>query len=262
MFQDESVKAIIAAIGGNHSNHLLRFLDYGIIAKNPKIFIGYSDITVLHYALQKKAKLATYYGPCLATQFAEFPEILPYTKQSFLDAVVRLPEKRGVLPSESWTDEFLDWFKQYDLKRARKQKDNSGYRWLRPGLAKGEALPVCNFSVNRLLGTEFWINPSSKIVFLDLVLESLGYGLLDASLTDLANAGFFDNLNGLVISRPAGFSEKEIELVYSRILELTTASDYPILVGFDIGHTDPINTIRYGQLVSIDSEQGEITFLD
>ncbi len=258
MFSDHNVKAIIAGIGGNHSNQLLHFIDYDLIRNNPKIFIGYSDITVLHYALQTKANLATYYGPCAATQFAEFPCILPYTKEAFLNAVEKRPAKMDVVPSLEWTDEFLDWFKQLDLTRARKKKKNNGYKWLREGSGTGDALPACNFSVNRLMGSDYWIDPTSKVVFLDLVLESLNYPMLDASLTDLFNCGFFDKLSGLVIGRPNGFSDEEIEKVYEKVLFFANGSNYPILAGFDLGHTDPINTIRYGQKVEMDSYKNQI----
>lgn len=258
MFADKEVKAIITAIGGNHCNHLLRFIDYDLIRQNPKIFSGYSDITVLHYAIQMKANLATYYGPCAATQFAEFPDILDYTKKGFLEAVAVRPSERKVIPSSTWTDEFLDWFQKLDLTRARKQKKNGGYRWLKKGVGIGPALPACNFSVNRLAGTEFWINPDSKVVFLDLVLDSLDYKLLDASLTDLFNMGFFDNLNGLVLGRPSGFKKDEIVKTYTKILEFAKDKAYPIVAEFNLGHTDPINTIRYGQQVKIDSRNDEI----
>lgn len=262
MFIDKNVKAIITGIGGNHCNQLLRFIDYSLIRDNPKIFSGYSDITVLHHAIWKKAGLATYYGPCAVTQFGEFPDIIDYTKRSFLDAVSLMPKKREVLPSNEWTDEFLDWFLMLDTLRAREMNKNIGYKWLKPGSGIGEALPVCNFSINRLAGTEFWINPESKIVFLDLVLESLNYPLLDASLTDLFNVGFFDDLRGLIIGRPKGFSSEEIKKVYAKILGFAKNKNYPILANFDLGHTDPINTVRYGQRIEMDSVKNKIIFYE
>jgi len=84
MFSDPSVSAIICSIGGNYSNQLLQYLDYGLIKKNPKPFIGYSDITVLHYALLKFANLQTFYGPCLITQFGKYPEVLDFTLDHFV----------------------------------------------------------------------------------------------------------------------------------------------------------------------------------
>jgi muramoyltetrapeptide carboxypeptidase LdcA involved in peptidoglycan recycling len=76
-FKDKNIKAIFSFIGGNHSNQILKYLDFDLIRKNPKIFLGYSDITVLHFALYAQADLASFYGPVVLAQFAENPEMLP-----------------------------------------------------------------------------------------------------------------------------------------------------------------------------------------
>jgi muramoyltetrapeptide carboxypeptidase LdcA involved in peptidoglycan recycling len=62
-FLDDEVAVVLAAIGGNHSNQLLPFLDYELIRSHPKVFQGYSDITVLHWAFLKHAHLSSFYGP-------------------------------------------------------------------------------------------------------------------------------------------------------------------------------------------------------
>ena len=76
MFADSEVKAIVAAIGGNHSCHLLPLLDFDLIRKNPKVFMGFSDITVLNVAIWKETGLVTFNGPALLTDFAEYPRVL------------------------------------------------------------------------------------------------------------------------------------------------------------------------------------------
>lgn len=87
-FKDKEIKAIICFIGGNHSNQVLKYLDFNLIKRNPKIFIGYSDITVLHFAFYTQANLITFYGPAVLAQFAENPRILPYTEEYFKKAVI------------------------------------------------------------------------------------------------------------------------------------------------------------------------------
>ena len=57
MFSDPDVKMILAAIGGDHSCHLLPLLDFDLIRQNPKIFMGYSDITVLNIAIWQQTGL-------------------------------------------------------------------------------------------------------------------------------------------------------------------------------------------------------------
>ena len=62
-FADKSVKGIFTVIGGFNSNQLVKHLDYDLIAKNPKVFSGFSDITALHAAIYTQTKMVTYYGP-------------------------------------------------------------------------------------------------------------------------------------------------------------------------------------------------------
>jgi muramoyltetrapeptide carboxypeptidase len=265
MFSDPEIKMILCGTGGNHSDQLLRYLDYELIKNNPKIFMGYSDITIMHYALYTQADLITYYGPCAATQFGEFPQILDYTKNSFWDEVVLDTIPRVITPSDGWTEEFLDWFQQTDLTRARMLEDNDSYMIIRTGKATARITPTCVMSVNRIAGTKYWINPDSNILVLDVLLSQgeLDFPLLDAYLTDLFNIGAFDNLKGLLISRLAGFTTEDRNNFYERISQLTKHTDYPIVGNFDIGHTDPINTLRYDQLMTIDTEsKAPITILD
>jgi muramoyltetrapeptide carboxypeptidase LdcA involved in peptidoglycan recycling len=138
-FLDKEVKAIICEIGGNTINKTLKYLDFEKINENPKILCGYSDIAVLHYAINKKCNFLTFYGPCAMTQFAEFPKPLDYTLEYFNKAVV--DGKIGeIKPSEKWTDEVLDWGEKKDLDRPREMKENKGFEWLKKGQAKGEII--------------------------------------------------------------------------------------------------------------------------
>jgi muramoyltetrapeptide carboxypeptidase len=77
-FADDSVQVVLAGIGGNHSNQLLPLLDYDLIRAHPKVFQGFSDITVLHCAIAKHAGLAPFYGPALVPELGEFPTVLTY----------------------------------------------------------------------------------------------------------------------------------------------------------------------------------------
>jgi len=87
MFENPTIQAIIASIGGDHACHLLPLLDFELIASHPKVFMGYSDITVLNVAIWKKTGLTTFNGPALLTDFAEYPHMLRYTEKYFLKAV-------------------------------------------------------------------------------------------------------------------------------------------------------------------------------
>lgn len=78
-FADPEVSVVLCAIGGNHSNELVDLLDYDLIRTHPKVFQGLSDITVLHSALHHHGGLATFYGPALVTNLAEYPIVFEMT---------------------------------------------------------------------------------------------------------------------------------------------------------------------------------------
>jgi muramoyltetrapeptide carboxypeptidase LdcA involved in peptidoglycan recycling len=258
LFADKEVKAIICAIGGDHSNQVLKYIDFEIIRNNPKIFIGYSDISVLHYAFLVGAKLQTYYGPCLITQFGEFPSILPFTLEYFNRAVVSNKPIGLVTASDSWTCEILDWVKKDDLLRPRKLERSNGYEWLIPGKASGQIIGGCIPSINHLAGTPFWINPADKIFFIDIPEgHEFGKGLpldsLDSFLADLDNLGVFKSIKALIVGRPYNYSESDRTSLRKMILKYVEGTNYPVLLNVNIGHCDPIITVPLGSIVIIDS---------
>src|SRR5881227_3000857 len=74
MFADKSVDAVFAIRGGYGSGQLLDRIDYDLLRKNPKIFLGYSDITAMHLAIQKRAGLVTFHGPVALSDFSEYTQ--------------------------------------------------------------------------------------------------------------------------------------------------------------------------------------------
>src|SRR5262249_7722896 len=78
-FADDEVAVVLASIGGNHSNQVVPYLDFDLIAAHPKVLQGYSDVTVLHWAIANHAGLSTFYGPALVPELGEFPGVLPFT---------------------------------------------------------------------------------------------------------------------------------------------------------------------------------------
>ena len=120
--QGPGVRLVLAAIGGDHSCHLLPLLDFDLIAENPKIFMGFSDITVLNVAIQCETGLVTFNGPNLVTDFAEHPEMLEYTRSAFLRAVCEPRPTGRVAPSPWWTEEYLDWNRKKDLERHERER--------------------------------------------------------------------------------------------------------------------------------------------
>ena len=73
LVRDPNVRCIMAAIGGNNSNSLLPYLEYEGLCKDPKIIVGYSDVTALLLGIYAQTGLTTYYGPAVVASFGEFP---------------------------------------------------------------------------------------------------------------------------------------------------------------------------------------------
>lgn len=259
LFEDKGVKAIICFIGGNHSNHILEQLDFNLIKKNPKIFLGYSDATVLHFALYTQSNLVTFYGPAILTQFAENPKMFSYTEKYFKRALMSNKPIGEIEPSSYWTDEVLDWFKKEDLKRPRKMKKNKGWQWLKRGMARGPILGGCITSMMHLRGTKYWPDFSDSILFWEIPERDGDFTRgekaenIDSYLTDLELSGIFKKIKGMIVGRFFGYSKQEQREITKIIIERTSDYRFPIILNVDIGHSDPMITVPLGVTVKIDS---------
>ncbi len=129
-FANPAVKVIISNIGGEDSIRILPYLDLNILRANPKIFMGYSDTTISHFACFK-AGLVSFYGPAILAGFAENGGIFPYTEASVRRTLFS-SEPIGRIPpnTDGWTVEFLDWANPELQAQRRRLRPTSGWRWL------------------------------------------------------------------------------------------------------------------------------------
>lgn len=245
-FADDSVAVVLAGIGGNHSNQLLPFLDYDLIAAHPKVLQGYSDITVLHWALLRHAGLATFYGPALTLGLAEYPAVLPFTDR-WLRAAWFRDEPLRFEAAREWTDEILDFDRKLDLTRARRSQPSEGWRVLKAGEAEGPIVGGCLETICwHLKGSHAWIDPRGAIFFLEMSEEAPSPEHVDAYLTDLAQLGVFERCTGLLFGRPMSYSAEDTEVLWRVVTDRTEPYGIPILANIDCGHTDPMLTLPLG----------------
>lgn len=268
-FNNNQVRAILATIGGLTLNEVLPLLDYELIRRNPKVFCGYSDNTLLHSALWRKARLVSFYGPCLMTQFGEYPEPLRYSAESFLTMLGGWQEEVTVVPSPEWTNEFLDWGTQVDLTRPRSlQQTTDGHLWLREGRAEGRLTGGCLYSLLQVKGTEFDTEYEDSILFLDIEpsQENIDRAPLISNIAsrlgDLRLAGVFAKIRGLVVGRPPAYSSSDSELFLQTIIRQADGYDFPILANVNIGHADPIITLPINVNAEIDSHNNSFRILE
>jgi muramoyltetrapeptide carboxypeptidase LdcA involved in peptidoglycan recycling len=262
MFGDPEVKAIIAAIGGDHSCHLLPLLDFDLIRKNPKIFMGFSDITVLNVAIWQETGLVTFNGPALLTDFAEYPKMFAYTEEYMLKALCEVKPIGNIVPSTWWTEEFLDWGHKADLERPRVQRNSAGWTWLRGGKAEGRLIGGCIESLQHLRGTRFWPEWQDAIMFFETSEGAPSPETVDSILMDYENMGVLEKLKGLLVGRPMRYTDEKKQQLREVVLERTSRYTLPIVADMDFGHTSPQLTIPIGCRAGIDVENQRFEIID
>ena len=262
MFGDPEVKAIVAAIGGDHSCHLLPLLDFDLIRRNSKAFMGFSDITVLNVAIWKATGLVTFNGPALLTDFAEHPGMFEYTERYMLKALCEAKPIGVIEPSTWWTEEFLDWEQKADLKRPRARHHSPGWTWLRGGVAEGVLVGGCLPSLQHLRGTRFWPEWEEAILFFETSEGPPPPERVDAILMDYENMGVLQRLKGLIVGRPMRYTDEEKQQLREVVLERTSRYTFPIVTDMDFGHTSPQFTIPIGCRARIDAENQRFEVID
>lgn len=255
MFDDPEVKAVVATIGGDHSCHLLPLLDFELIRENPKIFMGFSDITVLNVAIWQTTGLVTFNGPALLTDFAEYPRMFEYTERYMRRALCEARPIGVIEPSTWWTEEFLDWAEKADLERPRARNSSAGWHWLRGGVAEGVLIGGCLESLEHLRGTGFWPEWQDAILFFETSEEAPPPERVDALLMDYENMGVLRRLKGLMVGRPMRYNDEEKGQLREVVLERTSGCTFPIVTDMDFGHTAPQFTVPIGCRARIDAEQ-------
>ena len=254
LFGEPDVHAILCAIGGFNSNSLLEELDYDLIRANPKVFVGYSDVTALHAGIWSQTGLAVCLGPSLLVQLAEFDGVDAYTWEAWERTLMR-PKPAGVLePAADWTDEFLAW-DEADTRR-RERCANAGPRTIRPGAAEGPVVAANLATLLAVAGTRFWPPLEGTLLFLEDD-ETANVAMLDRMLTQLRQLGALEQISGLAFGRFTSASElgpaSPLEEI---VLEATRGFDFPIAADLDFGHTDPMFCLPWGVRACLDTGDG------
>lgn len=253
-FSDHKVKAIITVIGGFNSNQLLRYIDWNLIKNNPKIFCGYSDITVMNNAIYAKTGLINYNGP----HYSSFGQKLymDHTVEYFKKCLME-DEVYEIFPSDRWSDDM--WFIDQDK---RVLTDNPGYLIINNGRAEGTIIGGNVNTLNLLQGTEYFPDLSDSVLFIEDDAGTAPH-IFDRDLQSLIHLPEFKGVRGIVIGRFQKESKINDELLKKIILTKKELNDLPIIANADFGHTDPKITFPIGGEVSIlaENNQSKITVL-
>lgn len=250
-FADKTVKAVLTVIGGFNSNEILKYIDYESIKQNPKIFMGFSDITALHAAIYAKTGLITYYGPHYSS--LGMLKGCEYTLENAVKALFQTGTTE-LLPSKEWSDD--PWFLNQEN---REFIQNDGWWHIQKGTASGIIIGgnLCTFILNA-------DTPYGPCFEKDTILFIEDDASSDAvtfarNLQALINREDFKNVKGLVIGRFQKGSEISREKL-EFILNKQELKNMPIIANIDMGHTTPIATIPLGGTAKI--ENGRIFIQD
>jgi muramoyltetrapeptide carboxypeptidase LdcA involved in peptidoglycan recycling len=269
-FRDPAIKGIIASIGGDDAVRLIPYIDLAVIRDNPKLFVGYSDPTVIHFGCLK-AGLGTLHGPTVMSGFAENAGMSPLSSASFYRAAFEaLPI--GELPdnSEGWTVEHLPWNDPSNQDKPRRRIPSDGIKKLSgDGRARGHLIGGCAEVLEMLKATPWWPPLSywdNAILFYETSEEAPPDASVLRWLRNFAAQGILSRLAGIVLARPGGQMDEarraSQKMTVLRALAEAGLQNLPVLADLDFGHADPIATLPYGATAEIDCDAASFRILE
>ncbi|MFD2179751.1 S66 family peptidase [Veronia pacifica] len=259
LIRDPAVRCIMSTIGGMNSNALLPYIDYEALLKDPKIIIGYSDVTALLSGIYAKTGLITFYGPALVASFGEFPPMVDDTYDSFKQLVINgMGQSHQYTMPEAWTDEFIDW------KTQSGPKSTQPNQWVFQGQGVYTGRLIGG-NLNTMAG--IWGSPyMPEIEDGDILLleDSLkGIESVERSFAHLKACGVFDRVSAVLLGKHEKFNDKGTKRQPIDVLrEVLNDQPLPIVVDFDCCHTHPMLTMPLGATVTVDFEQETVRLED
>lgn len=235
MFADPEVKGIICARGGYGSCHTMEYLDLDMIKKNPKVFIGFSDITNFHSILNKYCGFVTFHGPMLISNMINGLD--QYSRDSLHSA--------------------LHMKEEYVFKNPEDEKLQVIIQGKGKGMITGGNLSL----IQRSIGTFYQPDTAGKVLFLEDVDEAIPR--LDMFISQLEHAGLLREVRAILLGtfKDCDNSRYQDDYTISQFLK-DRFSEYkvPVMANVCSGHTRPMGTIPLGTICSIDTDKDTILF--
>lgn len=235
MFENKSIRGILTMRGGWGCARILDLLNYDIISKNPKVIMGFSDITSLINAIYSKTGLITYHGPCGYSSWGDFS-----TEEVMKTLAIGLPRIMKNPPDN--VDDIKTWSK---------------------GTAKGILVGGNLTVIASMIGTKYEPNWNNKILFLEEIKEE-PYRV-DRMLWQMKQAKVFDKISGLVIGSFRKCEPEEPEKSFSLeeiFMQHFSTISIPVYQGASFGHIAPKFTLPIGLNVEMDADNYTIETLE
>ncbi|QUJ69631.1 LD-carboxypeptidase (plasmid) [Photobacterium sp. GJ3] len=255
LIRDPEVRCVISTIGGNNSNALLPYLDYEALKRDPKIIIGYSDVTALLMGIYAQTGLITFYGPALVASFGELPPLVEQTYDSFFEVLCQTGKSvyQYQMPPV-WTEQMLDWETQSDPKVCRPNR----WAFLGEGVTKGRLIGGNLNTMAGIWGSPYM--PDLQPGDILLIEDSLkGIETVERAFAHLKLCGVFDTVSAIILGKHELFDDKGTGRTPLDVLqEILNGQSLPILAGFDSCHTHPMLTVPLGAEVEVDFDRESI----
>jgi muramoyltetrapeptide carboxypeptidase len=241
--RDPQVRAIFPCRGGYGLTRILDRIDYASLRRSPKIITGYSDLTALHLAVARQARVITFHAPMpMSNLWQEDKSEFAFAGRSFRRAVFADQYRKG---EAGYTLAVPAGAKPVTLAR---------------GTARGRLLGGNLTLICATLGTPYAIQPKGAILFLEDVNEA-PYRV-DRMLSQLRLAGVLDAVAGVVLGSFTGKGAEDAK-EFDRVLrDYFGARKVPVLMHYPVGHTARNATLPHGGLVELDADRGVLRVLD
>ena len=246
----------MAAIGGMNSNSLLPYLDYEALMRDPKIIVGYSDVTALLLGVYARTGLTTYYGPAVVASFGELPPWVDWTWSAFADVAMGMARPPHALPvPDQWTEEFIDWETQSRAKRGVANE----MRTLHGGRVRGRLIGGNLNTMQGIWGTPYMpkIREGDVLLIEDSLKDAAD---VERSFSLLKLSGVFERIGGLILGKHELFDDLGSgRRPWEILMEVMGNVDFPVLAQFDCCHTHPMLTLPIGCEVELDADAQTLT---
>lgn len=259
LIRDPEVKCIMSTIGGMNSNSLLPYIDYEAFKKNPKIIIGYSDVTAILLAIYEQTGISTYYGPALVASFGELPPFVDatfkYLKEITMDEI-KIPYVFEI--PQYWTDEYVNWETQ---DRGKEEREN---KWITiyEGVARGRIIGGNLNTMQGIWGSKYM--PEIKdgdILFIEDSLKDAA--TIERSFSFLKVNGVFNRVSGIILGKHELFDDlKTGKKPYEILLEVLGNKKLPFIADFDCCHTHPMMTLPIGCEIELDATNKKVSIIE
>lgn len=239
-FEDAEIKAIFCSRGGYGTYRLLSKINYEKIKNNPKIFVGYSDITALLLNFMEKSGIITFHGPLAISDFGTL-NINNYTANQFFNIL------------------------ENNIKIPYSFSNLVDYECIIPGKTEGKLIAGNLTVLLGLLGTPYFPDLKNKI----LLLEDVGEPLykIDRMLMQLKLAGIFEQISGLLFGEFTSITPSEnpeVDKISPKdiIKEIIKDINIPVGYGFSASHADLKSTLPLGVKYHFNSEDFQLVLLE